>query len=345
MGSFSAHAEENLKTLAHDICHAYLDHPEEFKPIEMTSCEVFYYNSEQLIDGECFTYNNEQYVRFGLRGACATYPIMHVNSKFNAQDMVVQNKSRGYNTLTDTDNAFNYKGHLILSSGNDMRLVQGQTQTLLCKFRTKIYSWKSATPVQNPICQKLSANDYFIQHHHSLSNENYPELSSGETAQKKFTADFDQDGKKETYLQYRVNGSGMMCHTDTTMLFLLNNNSLVDYDYRYKQQDTPANEKLLGLALYDLTDPKPENVLGLTYPFAPTLWEIITINKKDYLLADQEEPKFPELVQKDIARALYEFRGNRFEKICEQRTNSEKVIQHEAIPRKYWNNLDYKPIE
>jgi hypothetical protein len=74
----------------------------------------------------------------------------------------------------------------------------------------------------------------------------------------------------------------------------------------------------------------------------------VRIDGKDFVLADmrrRQNESINSYVSAEISnRELYEFRGDKFVKICEQRPIVTKHIAHEVLPKEEHFRLNYVPV-
>lgn len=341
---------ETLKEKADRLCHAYVDRPEDFKEIPTHPCEAHEPGRTEYRSMQCFSHAVEGLSvaqtfasgRFG--GSCSSTGIVRIGSNNSILFTPTRNASvNGYGMGSD-DKALDYRGTLLITDGNDLRLVFEHDEVILCRFVYKFEGWREPEPKESETCQKF-AQDEFSDRSSPIAAEErhswprYPEARPVRQVQ----SDLNSDGADETILSYFY-ASGAGCGCDAYPLVPLHNGGLIPpQEGNALDSSAPPALKALGLALQDLTTVCNSDRRG-------TKWLVVRISGKDFVLADFRPDPWdtPLPAGTDVysiaeipSRELYEFQSDRFVRICEQRPVRKKIIAHEIIAK---DALDYTPV-
>lgn len=330
------------KEQADQFCHSYIQKPQSFKKADITECEIVSsYNDNEKIKAECFDYNDPStnaVRKFSILrgdGTCSSDYIAEIAKDGKKIDLPTRNEDvNGYGFGSD-DRILLYKNQLFVTNGNDLRLVQGNEQIILCNFAYQSSGWKKAEPEQNPVCKKFG-EDQFETNVRLINNEDrdlwpeYPEASPIALYQ----SDLDGNGEAERVLAYEYT-SGRGCGCDSYILTLFDESQLVCKEHFRNSQSvrTPMVEQLEELT---------SKCNRLSRPTS-----IVHIDGKDYVLFDysyrygDEEMK---ISYEEPIRELYQYQSGGFKKVCSQRAQAKKVIMHEVYAKPTFG-LNYIPLE
>jgi hypothetical protein len=339
---------EDLKAEAARLCHAYIERPRDFKTISMQACTVRESFTRQLRDdAQCFRHAVEgspqprRFTSFTFGGSCASSTIQEVDEENTAIDLPIHDADRLGWGLDDA--ALDYQGLLLLTSGNDLRLVRATEQIILCTFMHRFEGWQPPEPADDRTCQKFSRNEYTdrgspIGQH---DWDSWP-LYEGWPF-KQVRPDLNRDGRDELVVTYDY-ASGAGCGCDAQPLVLFHDDKIVT-PYAPDDGSLPPDMQALATALHELT---------LKCDRPETIWSVVTIDGKDFVLADLQQRRGDILVADSDefyspneipSRELYEFRGGKLARICEQKPIAKKVVADDVAPKEGQKFLDYTPPE
>lgn len=333
---------ETLKETADRICHAYIDHPEDFKKIKPTPCEIKYQDSDFKRDGGCAEYfdkltNKHRKIARGYSsGSCISSDLLEIEEDgFSDGFEVINAGGNGYG-FGARDEFLLYQGQLLITNEEDLRIPLESGAAVLCQFTYQSKNWNKADP-ETALCKKFENNE-FVKNTmplHASDNEILPDLNREGHPRERYVADLNRDGIKEDILLYEY-ASGRGCGCDNYSLSVLKDGELVgtrDGDQKSQDPNIILGNRLLGLNAGCNT---LRNTLS-----------VVKIDNKDYILKDYDyRDKALKLSKTIPSRALYEYQSGEFVKICSQEAEAEKVIQHEVVGADGKRpHLNYKPLE
>jgi hypothetical protein len=346
---------EELRAQADRLCHAYIERPQDFKKVEARSCEVHLRHSTQPQEMLCFKHDvdgsslPETFASFSSGGSCSSSSIGLVDDRNRVDYPLIPNASVNGYGVGRHDMALDYEGTLLITNGNDLRLVRGNDQVILCTFMYRFEGWQAPEP-ENEACRKFARND-FGNHGAPIAEEaweswpKYPEARP----RKQVQADLNRDGAEETIVTYDY-ASGAGCGCDANPLVLFHDGELIaSRRGRPLYGSAPPSIKNLGEALENLTMTCSRSRRG-------TAWSVVRMGGEDFVLAEYQPHPWDirDSAEADgtvyswgeiPSRELYELQDDKFVRICEQRPTMKKVIAHEVVPEEHRYRLNYSPSE
>jgi hypothetical protein len=347
---------ETLKEEAERLCHAYIDQPQEFKPVETQACSLVPEDETATQSALCFTHGAEdssqptRFARFRSMGTCGSTPVGEVDDQGRARELAIRNVNvNGYGMGLE-DTALDYQGHLLVTNGDDLRLVLGHEQVILCMFMYRFQGWQAPEPADRQVCQKVSQNGFEVRVSSIMSRSPKAE------PMRQDPSDLNGDGRDEVITSYGYSsGAGCGCEAGPLLLSYAGG-AVVRKDGRLAGEPDasravtlPPDVELLGHALEDLT-------MSCGSSPSRTAWSVVRIDGQDYVLAYYQprpwEIQHASQAGQDVyswgkipRRELYQFQGDKFVKVCNQEPITQKVIAHDVIPKGQQYGFGYTPLE
>lgn len=339
----SAIAQELTGEEANEICHAYIDHPEDFKEIKTEKCreEILenikdkdnYFKSKYHRSGEyldrlqsCFDFTDKRsgqkkvYGLFRTGGTCNSIQIVQI-------DILSDNLNFGDGEGIE-EIPVNYNGQLVIKDYGALILGRNKRGDIHCSFSYHSIGWNAAQRQDNTVCKALSEGSYQTSREGiSSEDENlYPDYPQS-IPKGHFTADLNADGNKEEIIEYDFT-SVAGCGCRASVLKIKENGHLVG-GYRHHDKEVASNNSVINEL-----DEKLESLTGKCGErYSDSA--IITINGRDYVLLDRDiTPKENNKAyySRDLPkRELYAFENGEFVKVCTQEAKAKRVIEYEEV--------------
>lgn len=336
---FSAASAEVLSEKAYRICHAYLDNPNDFKPVSsIRTCEVYFNPLRDPHKSQCFDHSVEaKNLHYAIihdaGGTCTSVSVVRI-SEDNPPVIVDTNwpnvEVNGYG-LGSTDIPLEYKGELLVTNGTDLRLLTLDSSLILCRFGYRIKGWRSEGGADQSVCNDFSNQKFVIldipKNPKSVdelrsSDLLYPgELPAETHVVTSAEVDLNDNGKKELFLSLEYS-SGRGCGYDRWSAAITNKVST-------KESDSNEGISNINSAIMDLTNQGEEYNTR-------RVWSAVSIKGKEYIAENVKPhplPAFASFSYKNVLdRVLYQYRDKKFIEICRAKPEEEKVVAHEIKP-------------
>ncbi len=336
---------ETLKETADRICHAYIDHPEEFKKAETSPCKIA--SSSGIQEEKCFSYFDastklERKFNITYAGSCLSPMISEIGPDNEQKYLETENATVNGYGFGSSEEPLIYKDQFLFSqNGDDLRIMFDKKMMVLCRFTNELQGWEKPIPKNNDICKKFGDNQFSINANLiAESGQDWPNYKNPRRgriyeghAEGLYKTDLDGDDIKEQIINYSYS-SGAGCGCGASMFYLLQNGKPVGFE-----DDAEENTPQTGLAkaLRDFTGACDRSDKSF----------LIELDEKNYFVKGASSPTVSEdkkYTRTIPVRELYEYQSGKFVKICSQKAKTKKVIQHEVYPASS-GRLDYKPLD
>jgi hypothetical protein len=333
---------ETPKEQADRICHAFIEHPEDFKKIEATqSCKVpevpgYFIRGDE----KCFTHALDESAKQGKFailngiGSCSSASLVRLSEDdtgISAHRVEIKNaNSDGYSFGSD-DKALDYKGALFLTDqdNNDLRLVTDDGSFILCAVVYQLKGWEKAKSEESPICEKfLKGNYQTAEKARDYSPKSLKEddaLYDGEFDREEHVGSINKvdligNGQKMSILGLQFSsGGGCGCEEQSM--------SIAKSD-----KSTPEAQKL---------DKAVVNLTGAVKCSDGITWKVVTINGKGYIAQDSASDFSRFSRTPFLDRVLYEYKNGEFSEICRLKPKVQRVLDRDVAP----DDLQYVPVK